>query len=178
MERLKFTDDLLTGIEEIDNQHRVLFEKGNAVLFPETGKLGAKFILEGLEFLMQNVDEHFSAEERLMKYYGYAKLEGHKKQHQRLRSEVVGLFSKAKQTDSVESLASELYFLVIDWYIYHIKEWDKDYAISLKKYIKLDEIIIPGLDEVDDSEVGFVIPEDGFTSAQLGTLRKLKGLSI
>jgi len=173
MERLKFTDDLLTGIEEIDNQHQVLFEKGNAVLFPENGKLGAEFILEGLEFLMQNVDEHFSAEERLMEYYGYAKLEGHKKQHQRLRNEVVKLFSKAKQTDSVETLASELFFLVHDWYIYHIKEWDKGYAVFLKKYIKPDDIIIPGFEEFDDSKVGFVESEDRFTSAQLGTLRKL-----
>ena len=174
MKHLQLTDDILTGIEEIDNQHRELLAKGNAVLFPATGRLETKDILNELEFLIQYVDEHFSDEERLMEYYGYEKVLGHKKQHQRIRREVEGLFRKVKQTDSVESLASELYFLLSDWATYHINEWDKGYAAFLHERVKHEDIIIPGFNKVDDSEVGVIKSEDGFTSAQLETLRKLR----
>jgi len=51
MEQLELTDDLLTGIKEINNQHRQLFAKGNALMFPETESCGAVKLMMAWNFL-------------------------------------------------------------------------------------------------------------------------------
>jgi len=136
MKRLEFTDDLMTGLEEIDNQHRELLARGNKVLFPETGATADRDILDALDFLVSYVNKHFDAEELLMECYNFDRLEGHRKQHQRLRREVEGLSEKAKQEGSFKELANELHYLLHDWYIYHIKEWDKAMAVYTSKTIQ------------------------------------------
>ena len=162
MERLKLTDDLLTGIEDIDKQHQELLDKANVILFPKTGRLGSKDILDGLEFLIRYVDEHFSTEERLMKFYGYPKREGHKKQHQRLRREVEGLYSRGKKADSVTVLATEIHYLLSDWFTYHINEWDKGYATYLQERVGLDSIKMSRFESIDDDEIEIIKIGDGF----------------
>lgn len=142
MKRLELPADLCTGIQGIDEQHREMFSRGNGVLFPESGKLSAKDILDALAFLIKHVDKHFSDEERLMQSYNYERLEGHQKQHNRLRKDVGELYNRAKSTESVQGLASPLYYLFNDWFIYHIKEWDIDYAHFLQKHTRLDLIRI------------------------------------
>ena len=136
MKRLELTGDLLTGVKEIDNQHRELLARGNAVLFPETGTSSDTDILEALNFLVKYVNTHFDAEELLMESYGFDRLESHRKQHQRLRREVEGLADRAQQQNSVKGLAGELYYLLHDWFIYHINEWDKAMAAYISKNIQ------------------------------------------
>ena len=71
-----------------------------------------------------------------MESYGFDRLEGHRKQHQRLRREVEGLADRAQQQSSVRGLASELYYLLHDWFIYHINDWDKAMAAYISKNIQ------------------------------------------
>ncbi|MCF6290298.1 MAG: hemerythrin family protein [Desulfobacterales bacterium] len=171
MERLQLTEDLLTGIEEIDNQHRELFARGNAVLFPEGGKENVRDIVNALAFLMLYVDEHFAAEERMMKLYKYDRLEGHRKQHQRLRKDVEALYRRTKEEGTIKGLASELYYLFGDWYVYHIKEWDRAYAAFLQKRIKLASVLIPGLEDIDDSQVEVLKFDGEISPAELKARR-------
>ena len=161
MERLHLTDDLVTGIYEIDNQHRELFARGNAVLFPEAGNASVEDVIDALAFLIHYVDEHFAAEERLMKHYEYDRLQAHRNQHERLRRDVEGLYNRTSKAGTLKGLENELYYLFTDWYIYHIKEWDHAYAGFLQKQVKLETIKIPALDDVDDSEVEILIVEEG-----------------
>ena len=70
MNRLELTDDSLTGIKEIDNQHRQFLDQGNKILFPEAVRLRGEDILDGLKFLIRYVDEHFSTEKRLKNILG------------------------------------------------------------------------------------------------------------
>lgn len=177
MVHLKLTDDLLTNIEEIDSQHRELFARGNLFLFPENGKPTDKDMAGALHFLKDYVNEHFAAEERLMEYYDYGRLEGHRKQHQRLRNEVAEIYRRSNKKNGFhEALASELYFLLNDWYVYHIKEWDKAYAVFLKDVLDLDQILVPKLEKIDVSGVELLDSGDGLTSAQLQTLKKLRNI--
>jgi hemerythrin len=141
MKHLELPTDLYTGIKDIDDQHRELFSRGNAVLFP-ISKLEVKDVLDSLAFLVKYVDKHFSDEELLMRSYDYERLEGHQTQHNRLRKDVGELYHRAKSTESVKGLASPLYYLFSDWFIYHIKEWDIDYAHFLQKHSRLDLISI------------------------------------
>ncbi len=171
MERLQLTEDLLTGIEEIDNQHRELFARGNAVLFPKGGKVNARDVINALAFLMLYVDEHFAAEERLMRHYKYDRLDSHRKQHQRLRKDVEALYRRTKEEGTLKGLASELYYLFSDWYVYHIREWDGAYAAFLQKRVKLASVMIPGLADIDDSQVEVLKFDGDISPAELKARR-------
>ena len=142
MERLELTKDLLTGITAIDEQHRELFSRGNAVLFPEEDRMGIRDILDSLNFLIKYVNRHFFAEERLMKTYDYPRREGHEAQHLRLCRDVDKLYREARGTNSVDGMASALHYLFSDWFVYHIKEWDQHYVQFLQQHTKLGSIKI------------------------------------
>ena len=174
MEHLKLTDDLRTNIVEIDNQHRELFARGNLILFPEGGKPSNLDVAGALLFLMDYVDKHFSAEEQLMEYYDYKRLEGHRKQHQRLRNDVKEIYRRSENKSTLEGLANELYYLLSDWFVYHIKEWDKSFTVFLKETIGPEEILLPGFKDVDGGSVNVLKSEAQLTSAQLITLNKLR----
>jgi hemerythrin-like metal-binding protein len=147
MDYLALPEELFTGIKGIDDQHYELFYRANKVLFPDTDQLGANDIFDSLAFLIKYVNKHFYDEERLMEFYKYERLENHQKQHERLRKEVDDLYRKGRNDASVQGLASSLHYLFSDWYIYHIKEWDLDYARFLQKHIKLELISIGSQDQ-------------------------------
>ncbi len=88
-----------------------------------------------MEFLVQYVDKHFSTEEELMEFYGYPKRDGHEEQHVRLCREVEELYDRMKQAKSLICFTGELHFLMSDWYVYHIKHWDKGCATFLQERV-------------------------------------------
>ncbi|MBW2467437.1 MAG: hemerythrin family protein [Deltaproteobacteria bacterium] len=149
MKRLELTEDLMTGIKEIDNQHRELLALGNEVLFPDSGETTDRDILKVLNFLIKYVKIHFDAEELLMECNGFDRLEGHRKQHRRLRREVEGLADRAKQQGTVKGLANELYYLLHDWYIYHIREWDKAMAVYTSKTFQTFKKTVPEPEDIE-----------------------------
>ena len=130
MQRLELTDDLKTGIDEIDNQHKQLFNWANAVsddVLADEDKLS-----EALNNLDDYVNYHFRAEEEAMDTHDYDRLEKHKAQHQRLMKEVTELYGRLNREGTSKGLLAEVQYMFADWYYHHIKEWDKPFADFLK----------------------------------------------
>ena len=131
MKSLELADDLKTGIDTIDEQHRALLMWANAVsnddVFTDQDKLK-----EALENLDDYVNYHFRAEEEAMETYGYNRLEKHKAQHSRLMREVSELFGRLYREGASKGLMVEVQDMFADWYTLHIKEWDKPFAAFLK----------------------------------------------
>ena len=131
MKSLELTDDLITGIDDIDDQHRQLFKWANEIASDEAtleeGQLHAA--LDNLEDYVYN---HFRAEEYAMDKYDFDGLEKHKNQHRRLNKEVTDLFNRFKREGASKGLRAELQYMVTDWYVLHIKEWDKPFAKFMK----------------------------------------------
>ena len=69
--RVQWSDDLTTGIDKIDNQHKNLIIKVNELLQAINAGKGKRQIGSMLEFLGEYVVEHFSTEEEYMKEYNY-----------------------------------------------------------------------------------------------------------
>ena len=151
MKRLELTKELMTGIEEVDNQHRELFDRGNAVLFQESGEMTIDETLSTLAYLMRYIDEHFSAEERIMEYYEYDGLRRHQKQHEIIRDDVKEIHLGLQEKRTVKGLETELYDLFTDWFTYHIMTWDLEYSLFLKKHFNLASIKIPDLGDLGDT---------------------------
>ena len=60
--------------------------------------------------------------------YDFDGLDKHRGQHHRLYKEVNELIERFKYEGPSKGLKVELQYLVTDWYVLHIKEWDKPFA--------------------------------------------------
>jgi hemerythrin-like metal-binding protein len=87
---------------------------------------------EALDNLEEYVHYHFRAEEYAMNVYDYDGLEKHKAQHRRLMREVAELFIRSKREGVSKGLKVEMQYMFEDWYVLHIKEWDKPFATFMK----------------------------------------------
>ncbi len=131
MKPLELTDDLKTGIDTIDDQHRALLMWANAVsndsVLADQDKLKA-----ALDNLDDYVKFHFREEEEAMKTHGYNRLKKHKAQHDRLMGEVSELYGRLYREGASKALMVEVQDMFAGWYTLHIKEWDKPFAAFLK----------------------------------------------
>ena len=147
MLRLELTDDLKTGIDAIDNQHRELLSWANAISDDDV-VADEKKLNEALSNLDRYVDYHFRAEEKAMTTFKYDRLEKHKAQHNRLVLEVAELYGRLKKEGASKGLMVELQYMFADWFSLHVKEWDKPLAIFLKSK---NAWILASLTEDDDT---------------------------
>jgi hemerythrin-like metal-binding protein len=131
MKTLELTDDLKTGIDDIDDQHRELFKWANEI-FSDEVMSDDKKLHEALDNLEDYVNYHFRAEEYAMGKYDYDRLEKHRAQHLRLMKEVTDLFNRSKREGTSSGLKVEMQYMFEDWYRLHIKEWDKPFAAFMK----------------------------------------------
>ncbi len=153
MKRLELTDDLSTGIVELDNQHRDLFAWGNFLLFPEKIASGSLGSAGSLDFLRQYVKYHFLCEEDVMKTYGYDRIDGHMKQHKKLAEEVKRLCDRAEKEGLSKGVRAELHYTFTDWYVYHIEEWDKGLASFLSKENEAESISMPQIEDLRRKDI-------------------------
>jgi hemerythrin len=130
MTPIELTDDLKTGIDDIDDQHRQLFIWANEIMSDEA--MDDSKLLAALNDMEDYAYNHFRAEEYAMDKYDFKGLEKHKNQHSRLSKEVGNLFNRFKREGASKGLKVELQYLVTDWYVLHIKEWDKPFAKFMK----------------------------------------------
>jgi hemerythrin len=128
MQRLEITDDLLTGITAVDDQHRELFRWGNALLFPEGGVLSRDELINGLRYLEAYVGFHFATEEQAMEQTAYPRSEAHHWQHTHFRREIRELADLAGFEGPSRALALKLHYLLYDWFVGHIRFSDEQFA--------------------------------------------------
>ena len=131
MKPFELTASMLTGIDEIDNQHRKLISWAN-LLTTDNADPSAQKVTETMDNLLDYVSYHFRTEEEAMDRYDYAKMDKHKKQHLRLMNEVNDLFSRSRGKEASEGTLAELQYMFTDWIQLHIKEWDQPFATFLK----------------------------------------------
>ncbi len=129
MKLIEITPDLLTGVEEMDNQHIKMAEYINHVWsLALEGKI-EDAISFYKEILLPYVKHHLSSEEEFMKSIGYPKYEEHKRRH----DAVVGLFERLgndlKDKDSIR----EAVYTLSAWLYGHVGKVDKDYGEFYKK---------------------------------------------
>ncbi len=123
MEELVLTDDLLTGEETVDYQHKILISCINNLI--RTNQLGDNLDLVveiTLDELVKYTIHHFSDEETIMKERGYKNIVQHQKQHKDFASTVLNY--KARHSKGEAVIDDCLKFLKA-WLITHIKHEDQ-----------------------------------------------------
>jgi hemerythrin len=125
-------DDLLTGVVEVDDQHKELFRRfGELLTACNQGKGGVE-VLRLFNFLDDYVVKHFAAEERIMRQHGYPDYLEHKQQHQGFTRRLEELKRQFRDEGAGLSLVITTNHVMIEWLSRHIEKMDKEIA----KYVK------------------------------------------
>lgn len=122
---LVWSDDFLTQVSEIDEQHRMLVQLINDA----QGKLGAnpdQKLLEGItRDLLSYAIYHFETEAELMQEYGYteAASDEHNNQHRAFSNAVVQVRENLKIGKLISS--EDLLAFLSNWLVDHIMRTDQ-----------------------------------------------------
>ena len=125
---LGWRDDLLTGVDEIDDQHREIFRRFGALLTACQEEKAHEEVLRLLLFLDEYTVTHFTAEERLMLACGYRDYLEHKRQHQQFVRQLAELKRTVSQGGVGLTTILATNQMMISWLTGHIERMDKEIA--------------------------------------------------
>ncbi len=128
---IEFADDLITHVEEMDQQHMRLVELLNNTyeLLKEGRKEEAMKLFK--DELLAYTEYHLSEEEKFMEKIGYPELESHKKVHEIFRREIQNLAPYVEKGDP--KAFREALSYAWGWLYNHIARTDKKYGIYAKE---------------------------------------------
>lgn len=130
---VQWTPDLATGTNEIDEQHKELFRRVDALLEAWNQRKGGVEVERIIQFLGDYVVEHFGTEEKFMKQFNYGNAAV---QHMAQHGVFIDMFGKLKERYKKEgptpTFVEDTKEIVVDWLINHIKYSDKALGLFLK----------------------------------------------
>jgi len=132
MAYMKWTSDLDTGIQVIDNQHQRIVEYINQ-LHDAIENHSREEVAVVLEQMVEYTLSHFAFEEDLQEESGYPFVHAHKKVHQLFTKKMADF---QQRFELGEDVSRPLLTLLHTWLVNHIKRDDADYAESVKIFME------------------------------------------
>jgi len=126
---LPWSDQLSVGIQEIDEQHKVLVDLINQLHEAIEQHHGADVCVQIMDKLCEYTKIHFAVEESILRILGYPDYDDHKAHHNMLLSQVQELRYKMDHED--HSISFELLYFLKKWLTIHILEEDSAYVEHL-----------------------------------------------
>lgn len=128
-----WTEELATGVDVIDNQHKEIFRRIDGLLEACNSGKGREAVAGVLVFLENYVVEHFAAEEKIQRDNLYPEYANHRAMHASFIEDVEKL--KQQFEDEGPSLAMVMVTnrKVVDWLVHHIKRSDRALGDYLKQ---------------------------------------------
>lgn len=159
MEKLLFSDDLLTGIRDIDDQHREIFDWFNLLIHLKEDPADQQDVKRALLFLTGYVNLHFGAEELAMDIFGYEGLEKHRRQHEYFKTLILDIRKQAGEEGLTEALRSKLHRMLSQWFVHHIGTEDRALAAYLARNDD-EEPSLPSVDDLRRAGAEWIDPDD------------------
>ncbi|MCF8149970.1 MAG: bacteriohemerythrin [Burkholderiaceae bacterium] len=123
-----WTDTLLTGIHEIDQQHQVLFDVAARFDQAVTSEDKWSAVHYALVELTNFANIHFAVEEALLRLHDYPDLEAHIAEHRKFSLELAEIKAHSIRDDVSAKMAD----MVRKWLIEHIGGHDRAYVAHLR----------------------------------------------
>ena len=130
MKNLIWTDNLNTGIDVIDTQHKRIVHYINKLYGVLSNKADKAAVTEVIDELLDYTQTHFVFEEGMLDDFNYAQLAEHRAVHAQFTEQVRHL---RDSVDSSEGAAVELNNLMVTWLFNHILHEDAKYVPSIPK---------------------------------------------
>lgn len=131
---IQWTDDLATGVAEIDNQHKELFKRIDQLFRARNQAKGRLEIGKTIVFLEKYVDTHFAAEEKNMVKRHYPDYAAHKAQHAYFRNNLLNIKRQIDEEGPGVHIIILTNRMVIDWLRDHIRKLDRAFGGYLQSW--------------------------------------------
>lgn len=130
-------NELNLGISELDDQHQAFFLHMVGLRRALTDGMGGRDkLMKTLRFLEEWVNDHFQAEERIMRTHNYPGILVHRLEHEKFAKVVAEFSKKAYDLDArgevTSFLAVEIEHKFENWLVEHIKKMDAKMAEFVK----------------------------------------------
>jgi hemerythrin len=129
----EWSSSLETGIEQIDEQHKELFNRIDQLDLALYNGRSASELIKLMKYLGSYIIEHFELEEKLMLDNSYPDFALHARQHQEFRNLFTGILNDCNTRGSDSYLALDVDKKMRKWWENHILKMDMSYVPYLKK---------------------------------------------
>jgi len=129
----QWDDALLTGVGDIDDQHRELFKRVNTLLEACVRQKGKEEIESYIRYLMDYAAFHFAAEEREMTTHRYPGLAEHEREHEEFKKQINDLSREFREYGASIHVLLQAARSSGEWLVKHVKGTDRKMAEFLKK---------------------------------------------
>lgn len=133
MPYLAWSDDLNTGIPELDAQHRVMLDHVNQ-LHSAAAADDIPALLTSMDALIQCLRDHFSFEEKVLGMIEFSGLEAHRTTHEGIIAQL-GEYKTRMETASAPE-AQELVDVLGPWVVDHIRHDDLDFGPTVREWLR------------------------------------------
>lgn len=123
-----WTPTLSTGNSHVDDEHRALVEKVNAVLECIAQHADNAALSTVLDDLAQFTRTHFQQEEAAMQRVAFPRAGEHAAEHAALLAQMDQVLAQLRTPTEIDSMA--LYTRLTRWVIDHIQSFDREFAQS------------------------------------------------
>lgn len=133
MPRIEWDDSFSVGISLIDEQHKMLIERTNAIAVAVEMKRGLEKIMQTLNFMIEYTEFHFSEEEKVMKDNDYPKFTEHHKLHEDFKDRLNLMVQDFEEEGATAGLSEEITSYLNNWLVNHIKGIDTELGQILRE---------------------------------------------
>lgn len=122
---IQWTQQLSVGVEQIDEEHRELFDRVNRLLEAMAKAKARDELAPLVAFLSDYVSTHFGGEQRLMQQYRYPDTAEHLAQHAYFVGEFKALAAELDKGGPTALVTIKLNRLLCDWLRDHVGTTDR-----------------------------------------------------
>jgi hemerythrin len=132
--RIEWTGALATGVSEIDEQHKELIARINALLEACEDNRGRDEVGRVIDFLEEYVVTHFSTEENRMFAAGYPEYRQHKAEHAIFIERVADVKHKFRSDSAAPDVLHLATRTLMEWLDVHIRRTDRRLGDYIRHY--------------------------------------------
>lgn len=130
---MPWTPSLSVGVDLIDEQHKIWFEKAEKLFEAGRNRESQQYIGELLQFLDSYTKEHFADEEKYMLKINYPGYDEQKKAHTAFIAQLAQLSENYKTSGGNLMVILNANKMVVDWLTKHISTLDKKIGVYAKE---------------------------------------------
>lgn len=126
----QWSDRLSVGVEEIDIQHKELFNIINKLL--DTQSQDSEPVESVFGFLEKYVEVHFALEENYMERFNYPEIHRHEEEHTVFWENFAEIRADFNEEGITGEVADKIQDQLCDWLVKHILKIDMELGVFLK----------------------------------------------
>jgi hemerythrin len=125
---------LETGITEIDEQHRLIFRRADAVLEAVAAGEAGPEVKRTIQFRADYASLHFETEERYMRAAGFPEADAHAEIHARINRRIIEVAGEFNAHGASQALVADVDAMMRGWLTMHIMEKDRAVADWIQQH--------------------------------------------